>query len=340
MCLRPRVITYQSRLNKNSDSGIVISGMKHSVLIQCGKCEECVKQYQNDWMIRCIEELKDKKVAVFFTLTYSDENVPIGSVSDEKECLTVCRDDCKKFLKRFREYRRKRGFSTDYTYYFTSEYGPTTLRPHYHCLLFGVRLSECLPFLSSWRKKYGFTTQREVNILSMKSAMNTARYTAKYCAKGDFENPLVALNLVESNFHLISKGLGSSYLTPEKYAYHLALDFPNKFRSFGEYTDSYLEQIYNRMRVQVGQYSYHMPRYYKTKIFEHKAYLQAAYSDYVCKRILDLYEGKLEQLQASNFVGSRDSAVRVVYAQDIADLKQRQKDSVESLSKHFKQSKI
>lgn len=340
MCLRPRIISYQSRLNKNSDSTVKVLGEKHSVLIQCGKCEECVKQYQNDWMIRCLEELKDKKVAVFFTLTYSDENVPIGAITDEKECLTVCRDDCKKFLKRFREFRRKRGLSTDYTYYFTSEYGPTTLRPHYHCLLFGVRLSECLPFLSSWRKKYGFTTQREVNVLSMKSAMCTARYTAKYCAKGDFENPLVALNLVESNFHLISKGLGKSYLTPQKYAYHLAMDFYPKCVSCRKYSDAYLEQIYNRCRVQVGQYSYHMPRYYKTKIFEHKADLQAAYSDYVCKRILDLYETKLEQLQTSNAVRSRDSAVRMVYAQDIADLNQRQKDSVESLSKHFKQSKI
>lgn len=340
MCTRPRIISYQSRLNKDNVYNIKVYGQKHSVLIQCGKCDECVKQYQNDWMIRCLYELKARSVAVFFTLTYSDDNVPISAVTDEKECLTVCRDDCKRFLKRFREYRRKRGESTDFTYYITSEYGPLTLRPHYHGLLFGVRLNEFLPFLAKWRKEYGFTTQREVSYLNQKSAMNTARYTAKYCAKGDFENPLVALNLVESNFHLISKGLGASYLTPQKYAYHLALDFSPKCSARREYSDAYLEQIYNRMRVQVGAFSYHMPRYYKTKIFEHKADLQAAYSDYVCKRILDVYEDKLEQLQSAKLVRSRDEAVRRLYASDIADLEQRKKDSRESITNKFKQSKI
>ena len=45
--------------------------------VPCGKCLECLRKYQSDWSNRMFEELKahDGK-AVFFTLTYDDQNVP------------------------------------------------------------------------------------------------------------------------------------------------------------------------------------------------------------------------------------------------------------------------
>lgn len=44
-------------------------------LVPCGHCSQCLKQIQNDWKIRLTDEVGDKP-SVFFTLTYSNDNLP------------------------------------------------------------------------------------------------------------------------------------------------------------------------------------------------------------------------------------------------------------------------
>lgn len=340
MCLHPLVITYRERLNSDDDIR-VYHPCKHSVLVTCGKCDECVKRYQNDWMIRNLMQFRESAFAVFFTLTYNERSVPVNVDSDTGELYkTVCKRDLQLFLKRFREFRRKRGLSTDFKYFITSEYGPLTLRPHYHGLLHGIKLSDFMEFSSAWRKQYGFTMQRQVVVTDLQNAMNSARYTAKYCAKGDFENPLVDLCKVEPTFHLISKGLGKCYINERNKSYHLALDIHPKRDTDGKYFNSYLEQIFNRSRIMVGSFGYHMPRYYKEAFFEKRKNLQVAYSDYVCSRILDEYDGKLEQIQTDKPYRTRFEASIVLYNKTLADERQRASDGAQSLTKHFKKSKI
>lgn len=340
MCLHPLVITYRERLNLNDDIK-VYHPQKHSVLVTCGKCDECVKRYQNDWMIRNLMQFRETAFAVFFTLTYNERSVPINVDSDTGELYkTVCKRDLQLFLKRFREFRRKRGLSTNFKYFITSEYGPTTLRPHYHGLLHGIKLVDFMEFSSAWRKQYGFTMQRQIVSTDLHNAMNSARYTAKYCAKGDFENPLVELCKVEPTFHLISKGLGKCYLNDRTKSYHLALDFRPKRLPNGQYSDAYLEEVFKRSRVFVGNFGYHMPRFYREAIFEKRKDLQIAYSDYVCKRIFDEYEGKLVEIQTNKPDRTRFEASVILYNQTLAVESQRASDSRQSLTKHFKSSKI
>lgn len=40
---------------------------------KCGRCIECRKQKQREWLIRMNEELKDNRNALFITLTISDK---------------------------------------------------------------------------------------------------------------------------------------------------------------------------------------------------------------------------------------------------------------------------
>ena len=42
----------------------------------CGKCEECVKDQQNEYVIRTVEEQKKRGSVVFITLTYNEGSVP------------------------------------------------------------------------------------------------------------------------------------------------------------------------------------------------------------------------------------------------------------------------
>lgn len=335
MCLYTKVVRY-------SNVHTLATGSK-SILVQCGKCSQCVKTYQNDWAVRNWFQLMDTKVAVFFTLTYNEDNVPISYVDDEKEYLSVSKSDLKIFLKRFREYRRKHGLSTDFKYFITSEYGPRTRRPHYHGLLHSVSLQECKPFLDSWRKNYGFVSFDELSVYSRASAQRRCRYVAKYCAKGDFENPYVSLGLVEKNFHLISKGLGVGYLTPQKYDYHLVKDFPSsrKYRSDGKLSVDYLEEVRKRLVVVLDGISYHMPRFYREKIFAKSVSLQMQYSDYVCQRLLDDAEAKLVEISAAK--GSREilhEAYALVHLQDVSEKFQLEKDAIASHKQFFNKSKI
>lgn len=339
MCTSPIVVVYKERLNSNDD--IKVYGQQHAVLCTCGKCEECLKQYQNDWMVRNLMQFRETAFAVFFTLTYREDSVPFSVNSDTGELLrTVCKRQVQLFLKRFREFRRKRGLSTDFKYFITSEYGPTTLRPHYHGLLHGVRLRDFMEFAAVWRKEYGFTTQREVNSIDFRNALNSARYTAKYCAKGEFENPLVALCLVEPTFHLISKGLGKCYLNERTISYHLALDFFPKRDNSGKYCHAYLQEIANRMRVVIGAFGYHVPRYYREEIFAKRKGLQVAYSDFICQCLITQYEQKLEFVQTDKTPGARAKAVAFLVDQDNSEIDQRAKDARVNVTKFFKHSKI
>lgn len=56
--------------------------------VPCGKCAECVKDQQNEFVIRTVEEQKKRGTVLFVTLTYNEDSVPIkfdedGEIVDE-----------------------------------------------------------------------------------------------------------------------------------------------------------------------------------------------------------------------------------------------------------------
>lgn len=71
----------------------------------------------------------------FVTLTYDDENIPIGSAP------SLHKRDLQLFLKKLRKKN-----SSKLRFYAVGEYGSKTLRPHYHAVLFNVdpSLWDCL----------------------------------------------------------------------------------------------------------------------------------------------------------------------------------------------------
>lgn len=50
--------------------------------VPCGKCPECVKDNQNSYVIRSIEEQRKRGMMWFITLTYAPDNVPVAFDSD------------------------------------------------------------------------------------------------------------------------------------------------------------------------------------------------------------------------------------------------------------------
>lgn len=128
-CLHPLSID-------NPDYGLQSNVKK--IFVPCGKCESCIISNANEWRVRLQIEREASDVCYFVTLTYDDAHLPIqkctDSFGDSIYVPVVCKRDVQLFFKRL----RKLYSPYKIRYFLVSEYGPTTFRPHYHLLLFGI----------------------------------------------------------------------------------------------------------------------------------------------------------------------------------------------------------
>ena len=102
----------------------------------CGQCVECLSDRRNSWSIRLKREAEFWRSygcnVWMILLTYDEDHVPRTS----KGNMTLRKRDVQLFLKRLRKDLQPQGIFV--RMFYCGEYGPTTLRPHYHMLLFGV----------------------------------------------------------------------------------------------------------------------------------------------------------------------------------------------------------
>lgn len=133
-------------------SGFRASGFKShpaDVHVPCGQCIGCRLDYSRAWADRMMLELDHSKVAIFVTLTYDNDHVPVSEYDDAMipKWFTLDKRDVQLFLKRL----RKHFYDKEIRYFISGEYGPKTLRPHYHGIIFGLSLSDfdLIPYKSN-----------------------------------------------------------------------------------------------------------------------------------------------------------------------------------------------
>lgn len=173
-------------------------------LMPCGKCPACLRNRQNDWVFRLNEELKIAPYSYFFTLTYRDDDLPlIGSVKYKFDFPCLCKRDIQLFMKRLRKNIKEK-----IKYHVVGEYGPQTLRPHYHGLLFSfVPIDETL-FVSCWSK-----SDLKFDVFEPAFTRSAAGYVSKYiCAVPFLPDFIKESDKCIKPFTLCSNGLGLSYL--------------------------------------------------------------------------------------------------------------------------------
>ena len=153
MCLSPITV-------KTTDA----FGLPINQSVPCGKCIECLKDRQNSWKIRLCEESRDHLFTYFFTLTYSDDNVPFTFSDDGEKLLHFDKTHLQLWLKRHRmSYSRHFNRDVDFKYFICSEYGPNTGRPHYHGILFTeISPTYISRMFNDWSQMFGFTNFSEV----------------------------------------------------------------------------------------------------------------------------------------------------------------------------------
>lgn len=193
------------------------------VLIPCGKCIGCRLDYSRSWADRMMLELETAKKAIFVTLTYDNEHAPWSQFDDADFPMyaTLDKRDCQLFMKRLRKHFEDRRIR----FFLAGEYGPSTLRPHYHAIVFGLGLDDFPDLRMHGRNELGqqyYISDLFTKIWSCGHCLlsdvswKTCAYVARYVTK-KLNGPLsidYAIRNVLPEFSLMSRrpGIGREYL--------------------------------------------------------------------------------------------------------------------------------
>lgn len=216
------------------------------VFVPCGKCVNCMRNKQNDWIFRLSQEQLSWQYTYFVTLTYRDNDLHFvcslkGSHGNHAEFSCLNKRDIQLFLKRLRK-----NIKGKLKYIICGEYGDTTLRPHYHGLLFSDCELDRDVVLKSWNHQ-----DIVYNCFDVAYEGAAAGYVTKYLTKSVLLPKYIQLaDRQIKPFIMCSKGLGISYLeNPEVFNFHK------------DGSETYV--------VRDG-IKYSIPRYYREKIFTDK----------------------------------------------------------------------
>lgn len=128
-CLKPLTGYYSAKVNPTGRRSIVFKkelALSPTPLeVPCQQCVECRLSYARAWAIRLMHERKMHQDAWFLTLTYREKDLP--------PLRSLVKRDLQLFMKRLRKIK-----GSGVRFFACGEYGETTLRPHYHVILFGT----------------------------------------------------------------------------------------------------------------------------------------------------------------------------------------------------------
>jgi hypothetical protein len=200
--------------------------------VPCSKCPPCKKRRTSGWSFRLVKEGERSLSALFVTLTYNTEVVPIT----KNGFMNLDKADVQKFMKRLRKLSNEK-----LKYYVCGEYGTKRMRPHYHLIIFNADKEKVELAWTLDRRPLGQIYIGDVNEASI-------GYTLKYMTKKG-KIPIHHNDDRQKEFSLMSKGLGSNYLTDKMIKWH---------------KNSIEERMYCNIK---GNKKIAMPRYYKDKIY-------------------------------------------------------------------------
>lgn len=213
------------------------AGNHDRITVPCGLCIPCLNTKRAQWQHRLEEQQRSSKNCYFITLTYSDEYLP----ADSDGQMAVNKYDVQAFLKRLRYYlasgwgKPPEMSQTRYNelkkastlkYYFVSEYGEKSGRPHYHAIMFDF---PAIYSNGDYQRNYVIQILNQSwsdrdNQLGRTSVDSVTPASIGYVLKYTLKRYKIPPDLVK-NFALISKGLGKSYIDHSS-DYHVSTQRP------------------------------------------------------------------------------------------------------------------
>lgn len=212
-----------------------------SVDVPCGQCIACRLKQSMEYANRGVMEMQwitdNLELPTYFiTLTYDEDHVPylhketgeigtkheLGPFITSQSHMTLQQRDVVNFKKRLRKSFEPLRFPI----LDCGEYGPSTLRPHYHMICFGLPLDDLQPLKHSRKKVKGcehnyFLSERVSDIwgngfvLVAPCNFNTIAYVCRYNLKKNKNDlqPLYDATGIEKEFRHFPKSpaLGERY---------------------------------------------------------------------------------------------------------------------------------
>lgn len=196
MCLYPKLIKNKKYLPNKKNNWNPPKCTDYRVLYitaACGKCLECRKQKQREWLVRMSEELRNEPNAYFMTLTFSEEKLEeYKKLCNSEDPNVIVTKAMRMMLERC---RKKIGRSVKH--WFISELGHNgTERVHLHGLVWGIGMDKAVE--EKWQNGIVFTGTY-VN-------EKTINYITKYITKIDKDHKEF------TGVILCSPGIGAGYL--------------------------------------------------------------------------------------------------------------------------------
>ncbi|AXL14909.1 replication initiator protein [Microviridae sp.] len=209
--------------------------------VPCGRCAACLRNKQQDWLVRLKHEERYSNNAYFVTLTYNDQNLPL----DGNGLAQLYKPDVQKFIKRLRKNTKVK-----FKYFCVGEYGETYGRPHYHLLIFNLgkdRNQVEKEIIKAWSKRSKIV-KGERQMFGQIDIGDVTDASIAYCTKYIIQKRKVP-EFMEQPFSLMSTkpAIGSDYL--------------KKVQN----TDWH--EIDNKFYIQFGASKFKMPEYYRNKLF-------------------------------------------------------------------------
>lgn len=197
------------------------------VPVKCGRCMECRKQKQREWVTRLSEEIRNDNRGLFVTLTINDENFDKLRENEHEDGNDICTRAVRRFLERIRKDTGK-----SVKHWAITELGDEKGRYHLHGIFF------CDPMLIKKHWQYGFV------FIGTWVNEATVFYITKYMMKKNEHDP----NFIGKIF--ASKGIGSGY-------------FKRADAKRNQYQEKKTNETY---RLRNGA-KVSLPQYYRNKIY-------------------------------------------------------------------------
>lgn len=255
--------------------------------VPCGKCPNCLKRRLGAWAFRLEKESQLWDKQYFLTITYNPVYIPLT----RNKFMTLCKKDLQDYFKRLRKNSK-----ANFKYYAVGEYGTKRKRPHYHVILFASSFMKDDFILSCWRNPV--TKEPQGDIYFGKVEPGSIAYCVQYYDKGDWY-PSHAKDDRESEFSVMSKGLGKNWITKET-ENHLLTNVKKAF-------------IYTKDGHKIA-----IPRYYKKRIYQYAGsakilgydedYGDMAHASFLIHRDERLQQYEIRKKEMQEFMNSRPPA--------------------------------
>lgn len=174
--------------------------------LPCGHCIACKIQRSREWTLRIVHELEFWEHASFVTLTYDDKHLPKKN--------TLVKSDLQKFFKRLRKK------ISPIKYYACGEYGERGGRPHYHMILFGIKMDLDTIKEDGTVKNSILNDTWDLGLIHAGTVTaDSARYVTGYIDKkynGSMEDEIYTQTGRINPFQICSQGLGLRFALREQ----------------------------------------------------------------------------------------------------------------------------